>query len=44
MKEKIKLFRQLVSEIHIKHYADDQGEYVRIVNTIYNEIFGGSNG
>tara|TARA_B100000686_G_scaffold305348_1_gene343726 strand:+ start:338 stop:472 length:135 start_codon:yes stop_codon:yes gene_type:complete len=44
MKKKIELFRQLVSEIHIKHYADDQGEYVRIVNTIYKDIFGGSNG
>ena len=44
MKEKIRLFRQLVSEIHIKQYADDQGEYIRIVNAIYTKIFGGSNG
>jgi|TARA_Y100001963_G_C6395293_1_gene271632 hypothetical protein len=38
-KEKIELFRNLLSEIHIKKYT--QEEYVKIVNLIYQDIFRG---
>ena len=39
MTEKIKLFKQLVSEIHIKRYT--QEEFSGIVEVIYEEIFNG---
>jgi hypothetical protein len=35
-KEKVELFKNLVSEIHIKKYT--QEEFVEIVNTIYQEL------
>lgn len=37
MTEKLRLFKQLVSEISIKRYT--QEEYVEIVEAIYEEIF-----
>jgi len=37
MTEKLRLFKQLVSEIHIRRYT--QEEYVEIVEAIYKEIF-----
>ena len=33
----VRLFKQLVSEIHIKRYEQD--EFVKIVEAIYGEIF-----
>ena len=38
-KEKVELFKKLVSEIDIKKY--NQGEYVKIINLIYLDIFRG---
>ena len=37
--EKVDLFKQLVSEISIKRYS--QEEFVEIVEAIYKEIFNG---
>ena len=37
MTKEVKLFKQLVSEIHIKRYT--QEEFVEIVEAIYKEIF-----
>jgi transcriptional regulator len=37
MTEKVTLFKQLVSEISIKRYS--QEEFVEIVEAIYKEIF-----
>ena len=34
-KEKLALFKELVSEINIKRYS--QAEYVDVVNAIYND-------
>ena len=36
-KEKLALFKELVSEINIKRYS--QAEYVDVVNAIYNDIY-----
>ena len=42
-KEKVELFKKLVSEIDIKKY--NQEEYVKIINLLYLDIFRGeSNG
>jgi len=38
-REKVDLFKQLVSEISIRRYT--QEEYVEIVEAIYEEIFNG---
>jgi len=38
-KEKVELFKKLVSEIDIKKY--NQEEYVKIINLIYLDIFRG---
>ena len=37
LQEKVELFRNLVSEINIKKYS--QEEYVKIINLIYQDIF-----
>ena len=37
MTKEVKLFKQLVSEISIKHYS--QKEFAGIVEAIYKEIF-----
>lgn len=37
LREKIELFKDLVSEINIKKYS--QKEYVKIINLIYQDIF-----
>ena len=36
-KEKLALFKELVSEINIKRYS--QAEYVDVINAIYNDIY-----
>ncbi len=32
--------KHIISEISIKHYSNDQNTYIKIVNEIFQEIFG----
>ena len=36
-KEKVKLFKEMVSEVNIKRYS--QEEYVDVINAIYENIY-----